>query len=144
MKFITALSMVASLLLSHHTHTTYAFTPSSISHTISTPIHHNSNHAGDDIISHRGNRQYRQIILSTSALCASKSSMPPVSSGARGQSIDSSSSSSLKSSISSNDEESKSKLRKLTLYNSLTRTKDPFTPQSSSNHVSMYTCGPTV
>ena len=144
MKFITALSMVASLLLSHHTHTTYAFTPSSISHTISTPIHHNSNHAGDDIISHRGNRQYRQIILSTSALWASQSPMPPLSSGARGQSIDSSTSSSLKSSISSNDEESKSKLRKLTLYNSLTRTKDPFTPQSSSNHVSMYTCGPTV
>jgi len=33
--------------------------------------------------------------------------------------------------------------KQLSLYNSLTRTKEPFTPQRP-NHVTMYTCGPTV
>jgi len=57
--------------------------------------------------------------------------------------------SSLSSSSSSDDEKSSStssaspSLRQLTLYNSLTRTKTPFVPQSSP-HVTMYTCGPTV
>jgi cysteinyl-tRNA synthetase len=41
------------------------------------------------------------------------------------------------------DVESAAKLRRLTLYNSLTRTKAPFLPLSSPL-VTMYTCGPTV
>ena len=43
-----------------------------------------------------------------------------------------------------NDNKTKNKLRQLTLYNSLTRTKSPFIPQSNNEHVTMYTCGPTV
>ena len=35
-------------------------------------------------------------------------------------------------------------LRSVSLFNSLTNQKDPFTPLSQSKAVSMYTCGPTV
>jgi len=69
--------------------------------------------------------------------------MPPFS---EGPSRKSKSSSSLNGSSGNNDEKDSNtpaSLRQLTLYNSLTRTKTPFVPQSSPR-VTMYTCGPTV
>jgi len=97
------------------------------------------------MLTSQSNKPHRRISPSTSALSASASSMPPLSGG---QSQQTKSSSSLNSSGTSgssdeNNSNTSTSLRQLTLYNSLTRTKTPFVPQSAP-HVSMYTCGPTV
>ncbi|KAL9185276.1 hypothetical protein ACHAXT_003053 [Thalassiosira profunda] len=127
MKFATAiaaLSIAASSLLCHRSN---AFAP--VAHT--TIIGRTS--VGID-----GGHSRKQY---TSALfAASSSSMPPLS---RGQTRQSKPSSSLNSSSGNSSENDTPSLRKLTLYNSLTRTKTPFVPQSSPA-VTMYTCGPTV
>jgi len=139
MKFITALSIIASSL--SICNPTYAFT--SVSYTSSTTLVRDvaplqiHQAEGESRIWYKQGRS----ILSSSCLYASpKSSLPPLSSGSQ-----TSSPSSLKSTKTDSEEDtrSKDKLRQLTLYNSLSRSKTPFIPQSP-DIVSMYTCGPTV
>ncbi|KAL7530104.1 hypothetical protein ACHAXR_005116 [Thalassiosira sp. AJA248-18] len=138
MKFISAItasSLAASSLLCHPSD---AFAPAAYS-TLRKSTYAINNEGENTVWT----TARRRISTSTSALSASTSSLPPLSGGQ--QSRQSKSSSSLNTS--SNDENTSStpssSLRQLTLYNSLTRTKTPFVPQSSPA-VTMYTCGPTV
>lgn len=136
MKFISAitvLSVAASSLLCHPTD---AFLPSIYTTKTLSRISDTSNEGREISLAKELSRISQE---STSSLFAS---MPPLSGGKSSPAQNKESSSSLNTSSSSSDEVSSS-LRELTLYNSLSRTKTPFEPQSS-DLVTMYTCGPTV